>query len=103
MYVSTWKGLLIYDISLPEHPQRLGFLPLPHFENEDVDVGNDGVIISNDPSEGIGVIYVIDVSDPSLPKVASVTPNGFITGSQTLGSPSKTGHIGNCLQDCKYL
>src|SRR5690349_16913979 len=37
MYVSTWKGLSTFDISKPDDPQRLGFLPLPHFENEDVD------------------------------------------------------------------
>src|SRR4051794_20620474 len=63
MYVSTWKGLLIYGLADPEHPAREGFLPLPHFENEDVDAGDGVVIISNDPSEGVGLLYVIDVSN----------------------------------------
>src|SRR4051812_5642000 len=38
MYVSSATGLLIYDVTLPDHPILLGALPLPHFENEDVDV-----------------------------------------------------------------
>src|SRR3954451_21131669 len=105
MYVSTWKGLSIYDVSAPDNPQRTGFLPLPHFENEDVDAGDGVVIISNDPSEGVGLIYVVDVSDPTLPQIKSITPNGLITGSNPLAdaNPSETGHIANCLQGCKYL
>src|SRR3954466_12528850 len=56
LYVSTWKGLSIFDISKADDPQRVGFLPLPHFENEDVDAAGDIVVISNDPSEGVGVL-----------------------------------------------
>ena len=57
-------------------PQRLSRLPLPHFENEDVDVGHIGgrdyVIITNDPSvQRRRVIYVIDVTDPRAPSLAS--------------------------------
>ncbi|MEA2126481.1 MAG: hypothetical protein QOI80_3263 [Solirubrobacteraceae bacterium] len=100
MYVSTWKGLHVYDITQPADPQRLGFLPLPHFENEDVDAGDGVVIITNDPSEGVGLVYVIDVSDPHLPTVRSVIQNGDIVGSS---SQSNTGHIANCIQGCKYL
>lgn len=100
MYVSTWKGLHTYDITKPDDPQRLGFLPLPHFENEDVDAGDGVVIISNDPSEGVGIVYIIDVSDPSLPTVRSTIQNGDILGSS---DESNTGHIANCLQGCKYL
>jgi hypothetical protein len=54
MYVTSATGLGIYDVSQPEAPQRLSRLPLPHFENEDVDLGHIGgrdyVIITNDPS-----------------------------------------------------
>ena len=73
MYVSTLKGLAVYDVANPAAPTRIGFLPLPHFENEDVDmsVGEDFVLISNDPAEGKGVLYVIDVSNPALPTVRS--------------------------------
>src|SRR3954447_15160689 len=104
MYVSTWKGLSVFDISKADDPQRVGFLPLPHFENEDVDAAGDIVIISNDPSEGIGLIYVIDVSNPTTPTIRSVIPNGLITGDPIeADNPSYTGHIANCIQACKYL
>jgi hypothetical protein len=104
MYVSTWKGLSIFDITKADDPQRVGFLPLPHFENEDVDAAGDIVIISNDPSEGMGVVYVIDVSNPTVPTIRSIFPNGTIFGSNPADvNPSYTGHIANCLQQCKYL
>ena len=105
MYVSTWKGLLIYDIAKPEAPQRVSFLPLPHFENEDVDAGNGLVIISNDPSEGLGVVYVIDVHNPALPKILAAVPNGTIAGDlgDLNNNGSATGHIANCIKACRYL
>jgi hypothetical protein len=56
MYVSGTEGLEIYDISKPELPVLTGALPLPHFENEDVDLGGDILLISNDPSEGVGIL-----------------------------------------------
>ena len=51
MYVTTAKGLHVYDVTDAGSPQRTGFLPLPHFENEDVDVdtARNLVIITNDP------------------------------------------------------
>jgi hypothetical protein len=103
MYVSTFKGLHVYDITDPEHPRGLSFLPLPNFENEDVDAGSDTLIISNDPSVSIGLVYVIDVSDRSSPTIEAIMPNGLIGGA-TLGlSDHNTGHIANCLQDCRWL
>ena len=64
-------GLQIYDISQPETPKQLSQLPLPHFENEDVDVGRDTVVITNDPSfSGVGAIYLIDVVRPGAPGAA---------------------------------
>src|SRR5262249_22621071 len=63
MYVSSATGLQVYDVSTPAAPRKLSQLPLPHFENEDVDVGRDTVVITNDPSfSGVGIIYLIDVS-----------------------------------------
>src|SRR3954463_3372312 len=106
MYVSTGKGLSVFDVSKADDPQRVGFLPLPHFENEDVDAAGNIVVISNDPSEGIGLLYIIDVSNPATPMIKAIMPNG-ITGKSTvndpLGNSSRTGHIANCLQQCKYL
>jgi hypothetical protein len=109
MYVTSATGLGIYDVSQPEAPQRLSRLVLPHFENEDVDLGHIGgrdyVIITNDPSfTGVGVIYVIDVTDPPAPSLASATPvevPGLNGVAHTPGSSN--GHIANCVAGCRYL
>lgn len=107
MYVSTWKGLHVYDVTDPRNPQRVGFLPLPHFENEDVDAGPGVVVITNDPQDGVGLIYVIDVSNPRLPRIRSVIRNGDYTGvTNSLindGTTSNTGHIANCFDGCRWL
>src|SRR5439155_2983865 len=62
MFVTGTEGVSAYDISNPELPTPAGFLALPHFENEDVDIGGNYLLVSNDPSEGVGILYVIDIS-----------------------------------------
>jgi hypothetical protein len=95
MYVSSATGLQVYDVSEAAAPRHLAQLPLPHFENEDVDVGRDTVVITNDPSfTGVGAIYLIDVADPANPVLRSVLPTSDQTGN---------GHIANCIQGCDYL
>jgi hypothetical protein len=73
MYLSTSRGLSIYDIKNPESPQRLSTFPLPNFENEDVDTNGEILLISNDPSEGKGILYILDVRDPRSPPPAAST------------------------------
>src|SRR3954469_23203252 len=110
MYVTGVEGLTIYDISDPALPKPTGALPLPHFENEDVDLGGNTLLITNDPSEGVGVLYVIDISNPALPKIAGVLGNGFIEDpgvNLLLGSvgvdavpyplDAGTGHTASCV------
>jgi hypothetical protein len=101
MYVTSATGLQIYDVSQPESPRKLSQLPLPHFENEDVDVGRNTVVISNDPSfSGVGALYLIDVADPSAPRIRSVLPTNVpLIGQEN----SDNGHIANCIQGCDYL
>jgi hypothetical protein len=102
MYVSSATGLQIYDDSQPAAPRKLSQLPLPHFENEDVDVGRDTVVITNDPSfSNVGLIYLIDVSDPAAPRIRSTLPTNVpgVTGDETTGN----GHIANCIAGCDYL
>jgi uncharacterized repeat protein (TIGR01451 family) len=99
MYLSTLRGLSIYDIKNPESPQRLSHLPLPHFENEDVDTNGEILMISNDPSEGLGLLYIIDVRDPSNPQPMGTLNTGTIL---PLGPLYGTGHTASCINDCKY-
>jgi len=56
MFLSTLRGLSVYDTSKPQAPVKVGSLNLPHFENEDVDIGGNILLISNAPSEGKSVI-----------------------------------------------
>jgi hypothetical protein len=101
MYVSSATGLQIYDVSAPATPKQLAQLPLPHFENEDVDAGRDTVVITNDPSfSGVGAIYLIDVSDPAHPVLRSTLPTNVpVAGTDN----TDNGHIANCIAGCDYL
>jgi hypothetical protein len=101
MYVTSATGLGIYDVTVAERPLLLSRLPLPHFENEDVDVGRDTVVITNDPSfTAVGNIYLIDVRNPRLPVIRSVL-NTSLAG--LAGNDTGNGHIANCIQGCDYL
>ena len=108
MYVTTTEGLTIYDITDPALPVPVGALPLPHFENEDVDLGGNILLVSNDPSEGVGVLYVIDISNPSAPVLKSALPTGFVytgvPGIFGLPEPQEDGigHTASCIQDCQF-
>jgi hypothetical protein len=99
LYTTGAKGLTIYDLSDPELPVPLGILPLPHFQNEDVDVSDDGsrVIISVDTAgadtrgrAGTGGIRIVDTSDPANPVL-----RGFI---------SQSNHTTTCADaKCEWL
>ena len=88
MFVTGTEGLTVYDISDPVLPMPVGALPLPHFENEDVDLGGNTLLISNDPSEGVGILYVIDISNPTQPTIKGVLANG------TIGDPGVNAILG---------
>ena len=96
MYVTSVTGLTTYDIGDPANPVLLGALPLPHFENEDVDLGGDILLISNDAAESTGILYVIDISDPAMPALLTAFPLG---GAAGVGGP---GHTASCVMACRY-
>jgi hypothetical protein len=96
MYVTGTAGLRTFDISNPASPQPLGTLPLPHFENEDVDLGGDILLISNDAAESTGILYVIDISDPASPSLLSTMQMG---GDPVQGGP---GHTASCVKGCSF-
>jgi hypothetical protein len=98
-YVTGWEGVSVLDIAVPESPKLMGSLALPHFENEDVDLCGNTLLVSNDRLSGQrgSVLYVIDISNRTTPTILSVLPLGDPTSSER-GS----GHISNFVTtDCK--
>jgi len=107
LYTSGTSGVSIYDIADPRRPVRIGRLDLPNVQNEDVDVGNGILLVSDDPFGGRGILHVIDVHDPRAPRLLS-TYGTWIPGL-TSGFPERSrrrrggiGHTASCIQDCRY-
>jgi hypothetical protein len=100
-YVTGWAGLTILDISTPAAPKVVSTLPLAHFENEDVESDGKVVLIANDrgrENKG-GILYVVDVSKPDSPALASV-----LSLSQLTSSERGPGHIANCVKNgCQWV
>jgi hypothetical protein len=96
-FVSGWGGITVLDIAKADSPQVAGVLPLPHFENEDVDLcGNTLIVVNDREARDIGsVMYVIDISRPTAPAIAAVLPLGLT------GNGRGSGHIANFVKpDC---
>jgi LVIVD repeat len=96
-FVSGWTGVTVLDIAKPDSPQLAGSLPLPHFENEDVDLcGNTLIVVNDREAKDIGsVMYVIDISQPTSPSVQAILPLGLT------GNGRGSGHIANFVKpDC---
>src|SRR3954466_8410984 len=78
-FVSGWGGITVLDIAKADSPQVAGVLPLPHFENEDVDLCGDTLIVVNDRvTRDIGsVMYVVSIANRTAPAVVAVLPLGL--------------------------
>jgi hypothetical protein len=96
-YVSGWTGVTVLDIAQADSPRIVGELPLPHFENEDVDACGDTLIVVNDRAEfDLGALmYVVSIENRTTPVVRAVLPLGLT------GSGRGSGHIANFVKtDC---
>jgi hypothetical protein len=97
-FLSGWGGITVLDIAQAESPRVVGDLPLPHFENEDVDLCGNILMVVNDRAEfDLGsILYVVSIANPTTPTLAAVMPLGW-TGNTGRGS----GHIANFVKpDC---
>lgn len=100
MYLSSLAGLSIYDVRDPAAPEEIGTLPLPHFQNEDVDLGGDILLISNDSAESYGLLHIIDISDPTAPALLHTHELGTTAvEAQFFGGP---GHTASCILECSF-
>jgi hypothetical protein len=96
-YVTGWGGVTVLDISQPDAPWVAGLLPLPHFENEDVDLcGNTLLVVNDREAKDLGsIMYVISIEQPTAPRVIAVLPLGLT------GNGRGSGHIANFVKaDC---
>ena len=91
-YVSGWSGITVLDIKRPASPEVVGALALPHFENEDVDLcGNTLIVVNDRVTRDLGsVMYVVGIANRASPKVVAVMPLGL-----TAGEGRGSGHIAN--------
>jgi hypothetical protein len=75
LYVSSAKGLAVYDVTNPALPLLLGRLDTHNWENEDVAVSADGATVLMSDFEGVAYLIVISVT--TLPGGAvAITPVG---------------------------
>jgi hypothetical protein len=96
-FITGPTGLTVLDIAAPATPTKVAFFPLPHFENEDVDLCGNVLLITNDrESRDLGaILYVFSIASPTQPALLAALPLG-VTG-QGRGS----GHIANFVKpDC---
>jgi hypothetical protein len=96
-YVSGWSGVTVLDIANPAAPEVAGVLPLPHFENEDVDLcGNTLLVVNDREAKDLGsIMYVVSLDIPTSPTVIAILPLGLT------GNGRGSGHIANYVKpDC---
>ena len=87
-YITSSRGLLIYDVSEPEAPQMVSFLPLPqdpYFAEEDPDTNGKILIVG-----AFGDLNVIDVEDKSNPQIIATLPGA-------------DAHTTSCILDCRWV
>lgn len=110
-------GLWVFDVSNPESPQVAAHLPLPVWQNEDVDLSAKRKILlismdrrkSSSPASVAqaphlpGVLFVYDIATPTQPRLLSALPLPASVGTAKDGSPlGGAGHVANCVLDCNY-
>jgi hypothetical protein len=87
-YVTSSRGLLIYDVSEPKSPAMVSFLPLPqdpYFAEEDPDTNGSILLVG-----AFGDLNVIDVEDKSNPQILAT-----LAGADA--------HTTTCVLDCKWV
>jgi hypothetical protein len=108
-------GLWVFDVAKPEAPSVVTHLPLPVWENEDVDLSlkRHVLLISADRKKTVsqvttspvvgGVLFAYDITDLAHPLLKSVTPMPATVGTRSDGTPlGGAGHIANCILECAY-
>jgi hypothetical protein len=98
MFVSTLRGIAIYDVSRPEAPARLSFLPLQVWQNEDVSTNGEILLVSRDAGLGLARLHVIDVRDPARPALLSTLDTSPLLRRRY----ESLGHTATCVDGCRF-
>ncbi|HEV8420005.1 MAG TPA: hypothetical protein VGR13_01475, partial [Actinomycetota bacterium] len=96
-FITGPAGLTVLDIIAPAAPAKVAFFPLPHFENEDVDLCGNLLLITNDrESRDLGaILYVLSIASPTQPELLAALPLGLT------GQGRGACHIANFVKpDC---
>ena len=96
MYVTGTAGLATYDVTNPVQPLPMGVLPLPHFENEDVSLGGNTLLISADSAVGVNYVAVIDITEPRLPALRQLIRPGIAAHTASCVNPHPEPDPRNC-------
>lgn len=99
LYVSTGTGFLVYDVTDPEDITEVGRLPLPTYQNEDLDGNADLALLANDSpvsaaipgSPAGGQVVVVSTADKTHPAPMAV-----------VSLPDGAGHTLTCLDNCRW-
>lgn len=99
-FTTGYGGLRIFDTTDAELPIPVGVLPVPVWENEDIDVSVVRrlalISVDNATTNVPGGLYVVSWKDPSLPTIESF----LLYPGATPGGRAGPGHIINCIADC---
>ncbi|HVF04338.1 MAG TPA: hypothetical protein VNA20_05835 [Frankiaceae bacterium] len=104
-------GLWVFDVKNPESPQLAAHLPLPIWQNEDVDLSakRKVLLISADRRRPAaqtptapGVLFVYDIAEPTRPVLKSAFPLPAEVTDASGAAVGGAGHVANCILDCRY-
>lgn len=87
-------GLQVYDVSNPAKPTLSSTFPLPNFQNEDIALSGKRkfAVLSQDSFGTPGRVELVDLTNPKLPALLSVT-----------SLPSGSGHTSTLVDNDQYL
>ncbi|HEX9694894.1 MAG TPA: hypothetical protein VGB64_01110 [Actinomycetota bacterium] len=108
-------GIIAFDTTNPRNPIPVGMLPLPHTQNEDVEVSEKRnlLLVVQDRRKSVsqvatspiigGILYVIDISNRSQPVLTSTLQLPAEVAKTSEGVPlGGPGHTASCIADCNF-
>jgi len=113
-------GIWVFDTADPERPALVAHVPLPVWQNEDVDLSAKRklLLVSNERRRATspgpapvaqvpylpGSLSVFDISDPARPLPLSTLVMPASVGTMPSGEPIPgPGHTATCIRDCEYV